>query len=49
MDQAFATLQNMRKKDDDECDLFGKIIAKIWKKIPESEREELMYEIYGFS
>jgi hypothetical protein len=39
MDQAFAILQNMRKKEDDECDLFGKIIAKKLKKIPESERE----------
>jgi hypothetical protein len=47
MDQAFAILQNMRKKDSDECDLFGKIIAKQLKKILESKREELMYEIYG--
>jgi hypothetical protein len=27
-----AILQNMRKKEDDECDLFGKIIAKKLKK-----------------
>jgi hypothetical protein len=47
MDQAFAILQDMRKKDDDECDLYGKLIAKKLRRIPESEREQLMYEIDG--
>jgi hypothetical protein len=37
----------MRKKDDDECDLYGKLIAKRLRRIPESEREQLMYEIDG--
>jgi hypothetical protein len=37
----------MRKKDDDECDLYGKSIAKQLRRIPESEREQLMYEIDG--
>jgi hypothetical protein len=47
MDQAFAILQDMRKKDDDESDLYGKLIAKKLRRIPESEREQLMYEIDG--
>jgi hypothetical protein len=47
MDQALAILQDMRKKDADECDLYGKLIAKKLRKIPESEREQLMYEIDG--
>jgi hypothetical protein len=47
MDQAFAILQDMRRKEDDECDLYGKLIAKKLRRIPESEREQLMYEIDG--
>lgn len=47
MDQAFAILQDMRKKDNDKCDLYGKLIAKKLRRIPESEREQLMYEIDG--
>jgi hypothetical protein len=47
MDQAVAIFQDMRKKDDDECDLYGKLITKKLRRIPESEREQLMYEIDG--
>ena len=34
-------------KEEDECDLFGKMLAKKLKKLPEYEREEFMYEIDG--
>jgi hypothetical protein len=47
MDQAFAILQEMAKKDDDECDLFGKLIAKKLRKIPQPKRGQLMLELEG--
>lgn len=45
MDQTFVSLQDTRKTDNDECDLYGKSIARKLRKIPESEREHLIYEI----
>jgi hypothetical protein len=47
MDQAFAMLQEMSKKDDDEYDLFGKLIAKKLRKIAQPKSDQLMYEIEG--
>jgi hypothetical protein len=47
MDQAFAMLQEMSKKDDDECDLFGKLMAKKLRKIAQPKRDQLMYELEG--
>lgn len=35
------------KEDDDEYDLFGKMLAKKIRKLPENEREVFMYEIEG--
>lgn len=49
MSDAFSTLSNVLNKsqlrDEDECDLFGKLVAKRLRKRPETEREKLMYKI----
>lgn len=54
MREAFTMLQNVvakktkvNEKEEDECDLYGKILAKKLKKLPEEERELVMYEIDG--
>lgn len=33
--------------EEDECDLYGRLIAKKLRKLPESQRERMMYEIQG--
>lgn len=51
--EAFNTTKNVitkrtsDKEDDDEYDLFGKMLAKKIRKLPEHEREIFMYEIQG--
>jgi len=53
MKEAFDMLKNAitkrasDKEDDDEYDLFGKMLAKKIRKLPENEREVFMYEIEG--
>lgn len=52
MSEAFSNLNkviNRTAKDDieDECDVFGKLIAKKLKKLPEHEKEDLMFEIHA--
>lgn len=51
MKEAFDMLKNAitkrAKGDDDEYDLFGKMLAKKIRKLPENEREVFMYEIEG--
>ncbi|CAK1578599.1 unnamed protein product [Parnassius mnemosyne] len=50
MSEAFNNLNKMINKQDvveDECDIFGKLIAKKLKKIPEHEREEIMFDIHA--
>ena len=48
--QAFDTLNNVFNRIDeseDECDLFGRLVAKKLRRLPEYERDDLMYEIEG--
>uniref|UniRef100_A0A0A9W1X7 Serine/threonine-protein kinase atg1 n=1 Tax=Lygus hesperus TaxID=30085 RepID=A0A0A9W1X7_LYGHE len=48
MRTAFDTLNKVleiKRDTEDECDLFGKLIAKKLKKMPEHEREDVMFEI----
>lgn len=51
MKEAFTMLKNVASKNDDEkedeCDLYGKILAKKLRKLPEFEREFLMHDIDG--
>lgn len=50
MKEAFGILKNVlskRSREDDECDLFTKLLAKKLKKLPNHERELFMYEIDG--
>lgn len=50
MKEAFSTLRNAINKrsiEEDECDLFARILAKKLRKLPEHERELFMYEIDG--
>lgn len=50
MKEAFTTLRsaiNKRSIEEDECDLFSRILAKKLRKLPEHERELFMYEIDG--
>lgn len=35
------------ERDEDECDMFGKMLAKKLRKLPEHEREIFMYDIDG--
>lgn len=39
--------QNKSEDKEDECDLYGKMLAKKLKKLPESERISFMYEVDG--
>ena len=50
MKQTFDTRNvfSRKREGEDECDLFGRLVAKKLKRIPEDEREDLMYEIGGF-
>lgn len=41
------TIKSRRLEEDDECDLHGKVIAKKLRKIPETERMQLVCEIYN--
>lgn len=54
MKEAFNTLSSVLSKrsldavdKEDECDLYGKLLSKKLKRLPEGEREEVMYEIDG--
>lgn len=53
MKETFNILKNVinkrasDKEDDNEYDLFGKMLAKKIRKLPEHEREVFMYEIQG--
>lgn len=54
MKEAFSVLSNVlsTRSDrmeckEDECDLYGKLLAQKLRKLPEREREEVMYEIDG--
>lgn len=40
-------LSQKQSREDDECDLYGKLIAKKLRKISEKERQEIMYDIDG--
>lgn len=45
---AYKALTNERSvKEDDDCDLFCKMLAKQIKEYPKLEREEIMYELHG--
>lgn len=48
MRRAFTTLYNVlsKRKEDDDCDIFAKLVASKLRKIPETEREDIMYEIH---
>lgn len=51
MQQAFGMLKDVTSRkplEEDECDLYGKMIAKKLRKIPEHERDTVMYELDGF-
>ena len=39
--------QVLQNQEEDDCDLYGKLIAKKLRKLPEPQRERLMYEIQG--
>jgi len=50
MKEAFSLLRNVitkrnSEKEDDEYDLFGKMMVKRIRKLPEHEREEFMHEV----
>ncbi|KAJ8915431.1 hypothetical protein NQ315_003192 [Exocentrus adspersus] len=51
MKEAFNMLHDVVNKktiqEDDECDLFAKILAKRLRKLPENERQVMMYDIDG--
>lgn len=52
MKETFSMLKNVitkktNDKEDDEYDLFGKMLAKKIRKLPEHEREVFMYEVEG--
>ncbi|CAH1999220.1 unnamed protein product [Acanthoscelides obtectus] len=52
MSTAFTALNNAlinkeRGKEEDECDLFCRMLAKQIKEYPRLEREEIMYELHG--
>lgn len=53
MKKAFTTLNNVldnkqkKEQNEDECDLYGKLLAKKLRQYSETERDELMYEIDG--
>ncbi|XP_045491091.1 uncharacterized protein LOC123690974 [Colias croceus] len=51
MTEAFNNLNkvinNPSKDDDDECDVFGKLIAKKLKRLPEHERDNIMFDIHA--
>jgi len=37
-----------KKEDEDECDVYAKLLAKKLRKYPERMRDQLMYKIDGF-
>lgn len=50
MKVAFATLNtflNRKRKDEDECDLYGRLFAHKLRKLPEHERALFVYEVDG--
>ncbi|XP_043269097.1 uncharacterized protein [Venturia canescens] len=51
MDQTISPVNSIVSQkqncEDDECDLYGKLIAKKLRKISEKDRQEIMYEIDG--
>ncbi|XP_045504526.1 uncharacterized protein LOC123701174 [Colias croceus] len=51
MTEAFNNLNkvinNPSKDDYDECDVFGKLIAKKLKRLPEHERDNIMFDIHA--
>lgn len=51
MARAFDTLNRVmlskEPEKEDECDLYGKLLANKLRKYPENERQEIMYEIDG--
>ncbi|KAB0803045.1 hypothetical protein PPYR_00015 [Photinus pyralis] len=50
MKEAFSSLSsiiNKRPTEEDECDLYGKMLAKKLRKLPEEKRQLFIYEIDG--
>lgn len=49
MKRAFNTLESVlsKKHEEDEYDLYGRILANKIRKLPENERELFMYDIDG--
>lgn len=47
MKVAFDNLSETLRKKDDECELYGQLLAQKLRKLSENERIELMYEIDG--
>lgn len=51
MKNAFSSLNNLLKirkpEEEDDCDLYGKMLAKKLRRLPEEERQTFMYEIDG--
>lgn len=50
MKESFSILKNVINKkqiEEDECDLYGKLLAKKLRKLSEDERQNFMYEIDG--
>ncbi|XP_077286545.1 uncharacterized protein LOC143911526 [Arctopsyche grandis] len=45
-DTLITTLSTREFEEDDECDLHGKIVAKMLRKLPEDERTKIVCEIY---
>lgn len=41
------TLDSKRSQEDDDCDLYGKNLAKKLRRLPVDERLQLMYDIDG--
>lgn len=48
MKRTFSILENvLNKKEEDEYDLYGRILANKIRKLPENERQLFMYDIDG--
>lgn len=51
INETFETLNHVlkqKKEDEDECDVYAKLLAKKLRKYPERMRDQLMYKIDGF-
>ncbi|XP_028140087.2 uncharacterized protein LOC114334246 [Diabrotica virgifera virgifera] len=48
LNSVLANKEKRKEKEEDECDLFCKMLAKQIREFPKFEREEIMYELHGF-